>query len=81
MFCSTEMSVAWVSYLNISILMATLAIALFNASKDNVGRYFAYVYAIISIGTLVCIDTNPSGMTIHKNFRYMAMLCTNTASP
>ena len=46
---------AWVSYLNMSILIGTLAVALFNASKDPIARNFAYVYALISIGILVRI--------------------------
>ena len=44
---------AWVSYLNMAILIGTLAVALFNASKDPIARNFAYVYAIISVGILV----------------------------
>jgi hypothetical protein len=36
-----------------SILIGTLAVALFNASKDPIARSFAYVYAVISIGILV----------------------------
>jgi len=40
----------WVSYLNIGVLIGTLALALFNASKDDVARNFAYFYAIVSIG-------------------------------
>ena len=45
---------AWVSYLNMSVLIGTLAVALFNASKDPIARNFAYVYAVISVGILVC---------------------------
>lgn len=45
--------VAWVSWLNISVLLATLSLGLFNASKDDVARNFAYVYALISICTVV----------------------------
>ncbi|KAG6891372.1 hypothetical protein C0992_008083 [Termitomyces sp. T32_za158] len=44
---------AWVSWLNISILLGTLALALFNASKDEIATRFAYGYAIISICVLV----------------------------
>lgn len=44
---------AWISWLNLSILLGTLAIALFNSSRDVVARNFAYVYALISIGILV----------------------------
>jgi len=43
----------WVSYLNMSVLIGTLAVALFNASKDPVARNFAYLYAVISVGILV----------------------------
>jgi len=43
----------WVSYLNMSVLIGTLAVALFNASKDPIARNFAYVYAVISVGILV----------------------------
>jgi hypothetical protein len=34
-------------------MIGTLALALFNASKDPIARNFAYVYAGISIGVLV----------------------------
>ncbi|KAL1739823.1 hypothetical protein HDZ31DRAFT_48737 [Schizophyllum fasciatum] len=43
----------WISWLNMAVLLGTLSIALFNASKDKVARYFAYIYALISIGTLI----------------------------
>jgi uncharacterized membrane protein YidH (DUF202 family) len=43
----------WVSYLNVAILIGTLALALFNASKDPIARAFAYVYAAISVGITV----------------------------
>ena len=47
---------AWLSWLNISVLVGTLALALFNASEDNqVARTFAYTYAVISVGILVSI--------------------------
>ena len=45
--------VAWVSWLNISVLVGSLALALFNAAKDDVARRFAYAYALISVGVLV----------------------------
>ena len=45
--------IAWISYLNIAVLIATLALALFNASKDQIARDFAYTYAAISVGVLV----------------------------
>lgn len=44
---------AWVSWLNISVLLGALSLALFNASKDQIARDFAYAYALISIGVLV----------------------------
>ncbi|KAI5119109.1 hypothetical protein M0805_007857 [Coniferiporia weirii] len=43
----------WVSYLNMGVLLGTLALALFNASEEAVARNFAYVYAFISVGVLV----------------------------
>ncbi|GJE85575.1 VTC1 family protein [Phanerochaete sordida] len=43
----------WVSYLNIAILVGTLSLALFNASKDQIARNMAYTYAAISVGTLI----------------------------
>ncbi|KAA1467743.1 hypothetical protein DENSPDRAFT_260873 [Dentipellis sp. KUC8613] len=43
----------WISYLNMAILIGTLSVALFNASKDDIARNFAYVYAAISVGILV----------------------------
>ncbi|PPQ63938.1 hypothetical protein CVT24_009113 [Panaeolus cyanescens] len=43
----------WVSWLNISILLATLALGLFNASKDDIAQTFAFVYALISVCTLI----------------------------
>jgi hypothetical protein len=44
---------AWVSYLNIGVLIGTFALALFNASKDDVARNFAYFYAAVSVGIVV----------------------------
>ncbi|KAJ8464061.1 hypothetical protein ONZ45_g17371 [Pleurotus djamor] len=43
----------WVGWLDISIMIGTLALALFNASKDQIARNFAYAYALISIGVLI----------------------------
>ena len=37
------------------MLIGALAVALFNASKDDVARNFAYTYAAISIGIMVCV--------------------------
>ena len=47
-------SQAWVSWLNISILLGTLALALFNASRDKIATNFAIFYAVVSIAVLVC---------------------------
>lgn len=44
---------AWIAWLNISILLGTLSLGLFNASKDDIARRFAYVYAFISVAILV----------------------------
>jgi hypothetical protein len=52
----------WVSWLNISVLLATLAIGLFNASKDEIARDFAYFYAFVSICTMVRLG-------LYKNFQ------------
>ncbi|KAF5391599.1 hypothetical protein D9757_002535 [Collybiopsis confluens] len=43
----------WVSWLSLAVLLGTLSLALFNASKDDVARKFAYTYAVISIGVLI----------------------------
>ncbi|KAF5327082.1 hypothetical protein D9619_004506 [Psilocybe cf. subviscida] len=43
----------WISWLSISVLMSALSLGLFNASKDQIARNFAYVYAVISICILV----------------------------
>jgi len=43
----------WVSYINMSVLIGALAVALFNASKDPIARSFAYVYATVSVGIMV----------------------------
>ena len=49
----TCLFLAWVSYLNVGVLIGTLALALFNSSKDEVARNFAYFYAVVSVGILV----------------------------
>lgn len=49
----TDKFVAWLSYLNMGVLLGTLALALFNASEDTVARNFGVFYAVISIGVLV----------------------------
>ncbi|KAG1905417.1 uncharacterized protein F5891DRAFT_1009253 [Suillus fuscotomentosus] len=51
----------WISWLNLAVLLGTLALALFNASKDIVAQRFAYTYALISIGVLVY------GFVIYQN--------------
>ncbi|KAI0655661.1 hypothetical protein C8Q70DRAFT_1057213 [Cubamyces menziesii] len=43
----------WIAYLQTSVLIGTLALALFNASKDDIARNFAYAYAALSVGVLV----------------------------
>ncbi|KAJ7170861.1 hypothetical protein C8R43DRAFT_944689 [Mycena crocata] len=43
----------WVAWLNIAVLIGTLALALFNSSKDAIARNFAYLYAFISVCVLV----------------------------
>ncbi|KAI0052307.1 hypothetical protein FA95DRAFT_1380525 [Auriscalpium vulgare] len=43
----------WIAYLNMSILIGTLAVALFNTSKDQIAKNFAYLYALISVGIMV----------------------------
>jgi len=45
--------VAWISWLTVAILLGTLSLALFNASKEPIARNFAYAYAAISIGVVV----------------------------
>ena len=46
---------AWVAYLNIGVLIGALALALFNASKDDVAKNFAYFYAVVSVGIVVSL--------------------------
>ncbi|KAI0671463.1 hypothetical protein C8Q78DRAFT_773465 [Trametes maxima] len=43
----------WIAYLQTSVLVGTLALALFNASKDEIARNFAYAYAALSVAVLV----------------------------
>ncbi|KZW02904.1 hypothetical protein EXIGLDRAFT_376448 [Exidia glandulosa HHB12029] len=42
----------WIAYLNIAVLVGTMALVLFNASHDALTRYMAYAYAMISVGIL-----------------------------
>ena len=68
-------SVAWVSYLNVAILVGTLSLALFNASKDEVARNMAYAYAVISVGTLVsasCLYRFVGSSIQSCQYRFMA---------
>ncbi|KAH7925842.1 hypothetical protein BV22DRAFT_1010405 [Leucogyrophana mollusca] len=43
----------WISWLNLAVLLGTLALALFNASDEIIARSFAYTYALISVGVLI----------------------------
>ncbi|TBU33488.1 hypothetical protein BD311DRAFT_748681 [Dichomitus squalens] len=43
----------WISYLQTAVLIGTLALGLFNASKDDVARNFAYAYAALSVVVLI----------------------------
>jgi len=43
----------WISYLNIALILATLAVTLFNASSDPISVKFAYTYAGISVAILI----------------------------
>lgn len=68
---------AWVAYVNVSVLIGTLAMALFNASKDPIARNFAFVYAVISVGVLVrfwfsSVGASKSWVVIALSFRFMA---------
>jgi len=72
---------AWVSWLNISVLLAALALGLFNASKDDIARRMAYVYAVISM----CVLVRSSSHLVFQHLivsisRSMATPYTNIAS-
>ncbi|RXW15288.1 hypothetical protein EST38_g10563 [Candolleomyces aberdarensis] len=43
----------WIAWLNQAMILAALSVALFNGSKDEIAKSFAYVYALISVCTLV----------------------------
>ncbi|EIW57284.1 uncharacterized protein TRAVEDRAFT_149576 [Trametes versicolor FP-101664 SS1] len=43
----------WVAYLQTSVLIGTLALALFNTSKDSIARNLAYAYAGLSVAVLI----------------------------
>jgi hypothetical protein len=47
---------AWISWLNNAVIIATMAAALFNASRDQIGRNFAYFYGFVSFGVLVTVS-------------------------
>jgi len=71
---------AWVSYLNIGVLIGTLALALFNASKDDVARNFAYFYAVVSVGIIVSIfESSSNCVVLTGETRLMVGSCTNIA--
>lgn len=73
---------AWVSWMNVAILLATLSLALYNGSKDAIATSFAYVYAVISICTLVCFPSLFIFQKLSFSYnlvRYMAGLFTNIA--
>lgn len=72
---------AWVSWLNISILLATLALGLFNASKDDIAQTFAFVYALISVCTLVGDFVIVSYFGAKLWCRFMVMSSINTVYP
>lgn len=73
---------AWISYLQTSVLTGTLALALFNASKDEVARNFAYAYAVFSIAVLVSVTVlEISTLLFTESSRCMAIQSTSTVSP
>jgi hypothetical protein len=72
---------AWVSYLDAAILIGTLALALFNAAKDDITRYFAYAYALISVGVLVSPSASLYSRSLTELRRSTATSFTSTASP
>ncbi|KIJ66904.1 hypothetical protein HYDPIDRAFT_166346 [Hydnomerulius pinastri MD-312] len=43
----------WIAWLNLAVLLGTLALALFNASEESIARKFAYTYAAISVGVVI----------------------------
>ena len=60
---------AWISYLQTSVLTGTLALALFNASKDEVARNFAYAYAVFSIAVLVSVTVLEISTLLFREFQ------------
>ncbi|KAF9509685.1 hypothetical protein BS47DRAFT_1332147 [Hydnum rufescens UP504] len=56
----------WISYLNLSILLGGLALALFNASRDEIARMFAVVYATIGVGVLGQVLCSMYGYIIYQ---------------
>jgi hypothetical protein len=57
-----------------SVLVGTLAVALFNASKDPIARNFAYLYAVISVGILVRVLRTILLVRIRLKFFYHHLL-------
>ena len=73
---------AWISYLQTGVLIGTLALALFNASKDQIARNFAYAYALFSVVVLVRSHEAPlSHVRLRSASRCMVMLYTSIVSP
>lgn len=64
-----------------SVLLAALSLGLYNASKDDIARNFAYVYAFISICVLASIllmkRIHPPDLVTR---RFMVIASINTAS-
>jgi hypothetical protein len=52
-YAHLPVAIAWISWLSMSVLLSALSLGLFNASKDDIARNFAYTYAFISICVLV----------------------------
>ena len=48
---------------NTGILLGTMALVLFNAVHDNITRYFAYAYAVISVLVMVRSLLEPTPIT------------------
>lgn len=81
-FTDAVLYLAWVGWLDLSIVIGTLALALLNASKDPVARSFAYVYALISVGVLVHACFLSGVVQFNLIFpRSTDTLSTNTVSP
>ena len=68
---------AWVAYMQTAVLIGTLALALFNASKDQIARNFAYAYSALSVAVLVCALPPLLRSNLTRGHRCMAMLFTS----